>query len=935
MKSYLSAIRWTLLGLLAAVLLGILVFARVITDWLWFVELSYPSLFIQPVVWQLATGAGAALVALIFVALNLAIASRAGGGVSQRWEDRQPWGAAGRWSRRAAILGALLAALVAGVSFANQWSTVVMGIAGGEFGVVDPLFGLDAGFYIFRLPLLELVQAFALGLLVFTALGAGVIYVASGALAAEGPRVRLTGRARAHLATLLALAAAVHAAGYRLSAYELVYSTRGGVYGAGYTDVHATLPALWVMTAASLFVAVALVAYAIRPRLRWVVTGLVVLVAAAVIGTGVYPTLVQEFVVRPNELEKELPYIGAHLQMTRAAYGLADLKQLDYDPGTGITAQQLREHERTLANIRLWDYRPLLRTYSQLQELRPYYDFIEVDIDRYRIGGEYRQVMLAARELTSTSLQNRSWVNLHLQYTHGYGVVMSPVNEADARGLPRFFLSDIPPRGTTELVITRPEIYYGEQDADYVIVRTRRPEFDYPLGDDNATAFYEGNGGIAVGGWLRRALLAARLGTTRLLLSQEITPESRVMLYRTIPTRLRKLAPFLRFDSDPYLVIAGGRLFWIADAYTSTSLFPYSTPTPGWGNYVRNSVKAVVDAYHGSVDFYIADDEPLIRALARLYPGVFKPISEMPAELREHVRYPEDLFRLQASILTRYHMTNPQVFYNQEDVWELPREIYERTEVEMEPYYVITRLPGEAKEEFILMLPFTPLGKGNMVAWLAARNDGDAYGELVLYRFGKQEVTFGPLQFEARVNQDTEISRELTLWSQQGSRVIRGNLIIVPIADTLLYVEPLFLQAERGEIPELKQVIVGTGDNLVMRPTLAEGLAALVGEPSSGGVLHREAGLTPERPGQRPAGAPAETGSLRSEQPDEVSASRDEPQPDPIAGAGDAADLVTRAAALFDEAKRHAGAGDWSGYGQALEELGAVLEQLKAIVQDR
>lgn len=902
MRTGRRTLRWALLGLVAAAALVLAASSRAVTDWLWFAELGYPSLFAGPLVWRAAVGAAAGLVALLFFGLNLWVAGRVAGDAFLRWEAHAALAAAGRWARRAVRWGALAVALLAGAVVSEHWMTVALGLTGGEFGVADPLFHRDAGFYVFRLPLLELAQTFGLSLTVLAALGAGGYYFASGALAVDGRRLRLAAGARRHLSWLFALAAVINAAGLRLSAYRLVYSTRGAFYGAGYTDVHATLPALWVMAGASLLLAVALVAHGFRPRWRWVVTGLAALAAAAVLGTGVLPALVQEFVVGPNELEKELPYIQAHVEMTRAGYGLTAVEPRDYDPRAEVTPGLLAAYERTLANIRLWDYRPLLRTYSQLQELRPYYDFIEVDVDRYWIDGQYRQVMLAARELTSASLQNRSWVNLHLQYTHGYGVVMSPVNEVDPRGLPRFFLADIPPHGVPELQVTRPEIYYGEQEAGYVIVKTRRPEFDYPLGDENATAFYEGRGGVPLGGWLRRLWFAVRLGTTRILFSNDITPESRVMLYRPIRTRLQRLVPFLRFDGDPYLVLAEGRLFWIADAYTTSTRFPYALPTPGWGNYVRNSVKAVVDAYHGTVDFYIAEDEPVIRALARVFPGTFKPLSEMPRALRDHVRYPEDLFRLQASILTRYHMTNPQVFYNQEDVWELPRELYESAEVDMEPYYVITRLPGEEREEFILMLPFTPLGKGNMVAWLAARSDGDAYGQLVLYRFGKQDVTFGPMQFEARVNQDVEISRELTLWSQQGSRAIRGNLIIVPVGDTLLYVEPLFLQAERGEIPELKQVIAGTGDRLVMRPTLAEALAALAGV-SDGSPAGRES--SPPPPGRG-----SEAGPLELALPEDV------------------AGLIRRAAALFEEARRLAGSGDWPGYGRALEQLGAVLEQL-------
>lgn len=937
MPKWLASARWVLLAAIVVFMAALFVSARVVTDWLWFKELGYEALLIRPIVWKLGVAAAGAVAAALFVAINLRVTGASSAETFRHWQERSPIQVAGEiWVRRAFGLLALIVGIGAGVYLADQWQVVAFALTGGRFGANDPLFARDIGFYLFKLPFFELLLPVTLGLVMLTILVVGAVYVAGGALSFSGWRPRFETKARVHLAALLALGALIIAAGYRLEMYRLVYSTRGAIFGAGYSDVYAVLPALWVQIAASLLLAVSFIVYAFRPVLRWVVTGFVLLVAASVIGQGIYPRLVQEFVVRPNELEKELPYIADHLEMTRLAFGLSNLIQRDYDPQGVLTVDDVAENAHTLANIRLWDYRPLLSTYAQLQELRPYYDFIEVDVDRYMIDGEYRQVMIAARELTSARLQNQSWVNVHLQYTHGYGVVMSPVNEADARGLPRFYLSDIPPRSSVNLTVSRPEIYYGEQEADYVVVKTRRAEFDYPLGDDNATTFYEGDGGVPLGGWLRRALFAARLGTTRLLLSKDITSESRIMLYRQIQTRLRTLAPFLRYDRDPYLVLSEGRLFWIADAYTSSSRFPYAAPVPGWGNYVRNPVKAVIDAYNGTVDFYIVEQEPIAAALSRIYPGVFKPISQMPEDLRRHLRYPEDIFRLQASVLTRYHMTNPQVFYNQEDVWELPKEVYERSEIEMEPYYVISRLPGEQKEEFLLLIPFTPLGKGNMVAWLAARNDGEAYGELVLYRFGKQDVTFGPMQFEARVNQDTDISRELTLWSQQGSRVIRGNLIIVPIGNTLLYVEPLFLQAEQGEIPELKQVIAGTGNDLVMRPTLREALAALAVE----GPKEHAASSTPPAPSTGRSGPEQPVPGVRVDQepegdaePSGIAPSAETVPRGEAAVDGTEAQLVRRARSLFDEARRFAGEGDWSAYGAALDELAGVLEQLEAIYE--
>ena len=583
MRRWLASARWALLGAIVAFLAALFASARVVTDWLWFRELGYQSLLIRPIIWRLFAGGAAGLAVALFVAGNLWLTGARSVETLRHIQERAPQVTGTTWLRRAFLLFALVLGGASGLYVAGEWQTVAYALVGEGFGSVDPLFGLDIGFYVFRLPFYEMLQSFALGLLLLTALAVGTIYVASGALSLVGWRVQLDMRARVHLGLLLALAALTHAAGYRLDMYRLVYSARGAVYGAGYSDVHATLPALWLLVGASIYLSVSFIVHAFRPVMRWIASGVLILVTAAIVGTGVYPGLVQEFVVRPNELEKELPYISDHLRMTRLAYGLSDLVQRDYDPRGHLSPEHIASNAQTLANIRLWDYRPLLSTYSQLQELRPYYDFIEVDIDRYTIGGEYRQVMVAARELTSAKLQNRSWVNTHLQYTHGYGLVMSPVNEADARGLPRFFLSDIPPRGHPDLEVRRPEIYYGEQVADYVIVRTRRPEFDYPLGDENATTFYQGNGGVPLGGWLRRALFAARIGTTRLLLSNDITAESRIMLYRQIQTRLCTLAPFLRFDRDPYLVLSEGRLFWMVDAYTTSSRFPYATPVAGWG----------------------------------------------------------------------------------------------------------------------------------------------------------------------------------------------------------------------------------------------------------------------------------------------------------------------------------------------------------------
>ena len=906
--------RWIVLGLIAAAFVATVAFSRLITDWLWFEHLGYPALFIKPIVWRLGTGVAAAALAAAFLWINVRLTKGAIVQAFIRFSQGDP--SSSPWKRvsRFVLFGSAVAGALVGGAVSESWEVVVYGLHAESFGVSDPLFGKDVGFYVFTLPFLQVVKAYAAAVLVLAALVTAGVYLASGSFYMEGFRVRLAPGPRVHLSILLALLAALKAADYGLAAYELVYSTRGAVYGAAYTDVHASLPAYRILTLIALLVAIAAVANAFRPAMRFAAAGVGLLVVASVAG-AVFPSLVQQYVVRPNELDRELPYIERHIEMTRAAYGLEQVAEREFEQEFEFSPSFPEEHAGILENVRLWDWRPLLDTYAQLQELRPYYDFIEVDVDRYVIDGKLRQVMLAARELTSASLQNPSWVNRHLQYTHGYGLVMSPSSRVTPQGLPDFIILNIPSESRAPgLEVSRPEIYYGEQEADYVVVKTRRPEFDYGSGDQNVTTFYEGEGGVPVGGFLRRIAFAARVGTLNLLLSRDITPDSRVMLYRTIGERVRRLAPFLRYDSDPYLVLAQGRLFWIVDAYTQSFRYPYAEPVAGWGNYVRNAVKVVVDAYHGSVDFYVVDEEPIIRALSPIYPGVFKPGSQMPQALREHLRYPEDLFRLQASVLARYHVTNPQVFYNGEDVWELPREIVGEQEVPMDPYYAILQLPDGDTPEFVLMLPFTPMGKANMIGWLAARSDGERYGQMILYEFSKQEMTFGPRQFEARIDQDPEISSQLTLWSQQGSRVIRGNLLVIPAGSHLLYVEPIYLQAEQSPMPEFVRVVVGNGRTLAMARTFEDALAQLMRAEAA-----QQAG--PPVQGQ-PLEEPGQTQAVRGA----ASAEPQEAALDP-----DVVELVNEALAHFEAARESAAAGDWAAWGNALDALSRALERLKAL----
>lgn len=915
--------RWILIAVLALFVLAIFGLSQFLTDYFWYDALGYTSLMITPILWTWGTGLSAAVIAALFLWLNVFLAKESISQALFRYQEHLPEGLVWRHIRRLIYLGTSVIGVLFGLSYAQSWRQIALGIHGVTFGHEDAIFGQDVGFYVFTLPMLDLLQTYVFGLLVLaTAISAG-LYLASKAFEIEGFKVRLNTRPRIHLSLLLVGIVATKAFDYYLAAFDLLFSTRGAVFGAAYTDVHASLPALRIMMVLSALVALALLVNLFRPAIRFAMIGIAVLLVASVVVGSVYPNLIQEYIVRPNELERELPYVANHIEATRKAYGLDHVRSIEYDPTEGeLSAQLIERYPGTFNNVRLWDWRPLLSTYKQLQELRPYYDFIEVDIDRYMIDGEYRQVMLAVRELTSSSLQNRSWVNVHLQYTHGIGVVMSPVNEVSPQGLPNFFIQNIPPvTEYPEIALERPQIYYGEQASDYVVVNTLRPEFDYPMGDENATTIYEGTGGVPMGNWFRRALFAARMGTTRLLLASDITAESRIMFNRQVVDRVRTLVPFLRLDPDPYPVIADGQMYWVFDAFTQSNRYPYSAPVAGWGNYVRNPLKIVVDAYNGSVDFYVIENEPIIQAWQGIYPDIFKPIDEMPESLKSHLRYPEDLFRVQASVLARYHMTNPQVFYNQEDVWALPREIYHQTETAMAPYYNIMQLEEGEPEEFVLMIPYTPFNRGNMIAWLAARNDGEHYGELLLYRFSKQETVFGPMQFEARVSQDTEISRELTLWSQQGSQVIRGNLIILPVGNTLLYVEPLFLQAEQGQIPELKRVIVGDGTNIVMRETFHQALEALVGERIELGF--RQLGTSPED-------VEGLVGDLElpPELLGEASVERPSTSTDRTLS-GDSLELIQQIADLFDRARESAGDGDWAAFGAALDEIDALMKEVQ------
>jgi len=882
---------WVGAGLIGLFVLG-LVLTEIYVEYLWFDSLGFSSVYITRLRTQVLAFLGGSLAAAIIFGLNLLVASRV---IRRRPRFGGVFREMGGPAIPRPVIGVALAAgsLVFGGLAAGRWLTFLQWVNAEPFGLTEPILGQEIGFYLFSLPVLRFGASSLIAAVIIALIGTGVYYLVS--LSAEegfSGKVVVPGAAVAHLAVVGGVLALALAANYVVAGYEIVYSTRGVVPGASYADVNAQLPAFRALTGLSLLLALSLFAVplaGLRPAA--VLAG--IWVAAAVLGGALYPNLVQQFEVRPTELARERPYIENAIRMTRLAFGLDRIREVPYEVGGQLTPTIIQQNRPTLDNVRLWDWRPTLTVYQQVQSIRPYYEFVDVDIDRYVIDGRYRQVLLSARELTDQlPAQADTWQNRHLVFTHGYGVVMNPVNEVGPEGLPRFFIKDIPPTGVIR--VERPEIYHGERTRNYVIVNTLASEFDYPRGDENVYATYTGRGGIRLDSWVRRLAFSWFFGDPNIILSNFITDQSRILFRRNIQERLQAIAPFLTFDSDPYIVIADGRLVWIIDAYTTSTYFPhaqfYRTQTANF-NYIRNSVKVTVDAYDGTVTFYVFDpQDPLIRVYQKVFPDLFVPVDRAPASIRAHFRYPEGLFRAQAELYRVYHMTDPTVFYNREDLWEIPKELFgaRREVVDVEPYYVIMRLPGEPREEFVLIQPFVAARRPNMVAWLAARSDPPAYGDMVVYKFSKETIVFGPIQIEARIDQDPQISAQFTLWSQAGSDVIRGNLLVIPIDRSVIYVEPVYLQAERGQIPELKRVVVAVGDRLAMEASLEEALARVAGI------------AVPAQP--PPTGPPPVPGSL--------------------------ADLARQAKEAYDRALERLRQGDWAGYGEALKDLEAALNRL-------
>ena len=861
------------------------------TDWLFFVETGFSSVFVTKLYAQTGIGLLFGLVLFAFLVPNLLYANKAdfphagefieAGTIRLQRHQTLPM------VRPIGIVIAAGLALFAGQFGAMQWENVLLFINRVSVGTVDPVIGKDIGFYLFSLPLLEILRGYLNFMLLATLLVTVVVYYIRGGIALTLRGLLVAEQVRHHLAILLALFSLVIAAGFYLEGFGLLYGNKGAFYGAGYVDVNVRLTTL---TALSFITPLAgtLLAFGLWKGVwRFVALPPIIVVAAYLVGMRGYPALLQKFKVAPNELALETPYIEHNINFTRLGYDLNKIETVPFDVDSKLSAADIATNDATIKNIRLWDHAPLLKTYSQLQQIRTYYKFFDVDNDRYMVNGQYSQVMLSPRELSYADLPSKNWINERLIFTHGNGITMGPVSRISKEGLPEFYIKDIPAVSLADIKVTRPEIYYGELSNDYVIVKTKVPEFSYPTATGNINTTYNGKGGVQIDSLLKKALYAAHFKTEKILLSSDITGESRIIYNRNISKRVKELAPFLRFDADPYMVVDDkGKLKWIIDAYTHSYRLPYSKPLKGGINYMRNSVKAVVDAYDGSVDFYISDpDDVLLKVYAKVFPALFKPMASMPDGLRSHVRYSHQFLQLQAAMFSTYHMTDPKVFYNKENLWEIPV----LGEKQMEPYYTIMKLPGEKKEEYILLLPFSPSKRDNLAAWLTARCDGDQYGKIKAYTFPRDRLIYGPKQIDARINQDAYISQQLTLWSQRGSEVIRGSMLVIPIEKSLLYVQPLFLAADKSGLPELRRVIVAFGDEVVMEETLELALQRIFGG--------KKAAVAPV------SGAVADTKASP-------------------------ASLAKEAMSIYERAINMQRQGNWTGYGEELRKLEQVLKQL-------
>jgi uncharacterized protein len=887
---------WIIIAAAVLLLLFLLKpFATLYTDYLWFRALGYGGVFgtrFQAQIWSFF------IFAILFwviggVNVLLALNSNTGRrlssiGIRQRLLTAP--------STFLALLVVVLLGLLFGRIAASQWETILAFFNQKPFNVQDPIWHQDVSFYVFSLPFYRFVWGWLLGVVILMMLVAVGVYASR----AGFQNFLLPPRAVRHLSVLAAVFALLLAVHYRLDLYELLLSKRGFVYGVGYADVAARIPAYWIMTVLMLLIAIGLLVNAAGARLTPLPAALVVWLAAAFILLVVFPGIVQRFQVAPSEQSREAPYIKNEIAFTRQAYGLAGIADRPFTPRDTITADAVARNPQTVQNARLWD--PQLALPAALenqQSLRTYYTIYDVAVDRYQLGQQYLQLLLAARELDTSGLpqQAQNWVNLKLQYTHGYGVVAARANEATPEGDPILTLKNIPPAG--EPAVTQPAVYFGRHVSDYVLVDSKQAELDY-LAETTHLTHWQGKTGVLLSSGLRSLAFAIRFGDINVLISPQLTAQTQVLFNRAVQDRVAALAPFLQFDGDPYMVVVDGKLYWILDGFTATDHYPYSrmfsdpSSTLDGMNYVRNSVKVVVDAYDGTTTFYQIDTkDAIVNTYASIFPGLFKPFSAMPAGLQAHIRYPRDLFNVQAQLFQTYHVQDPNTFYTREDQWQVAKENLEQAggPAAMRPFYVIMRLPGEAKEEFVTILPYTPNGKTNMIAYLAARSDQPDYGTLFDFRFPKDSLVVGPQQVESNIDQAPAIKSQFALLNAPGSKVIRGNLLVLPIETSLLYIEPVYLEAANVAKPQLKKVIVATGQNVAMEDTLDKALAALLGN------------ATPTTP---PGGTTTPPN-------------------------GTVAQLIASAKTHYDQAQKDLKNGDFTGYAQEIQTVGQILQQLAAL----
>jgi uncharacterized membrane protein (UPF0182 family) len=839
-----------LLGIAAVLILILMVITGKYLDLLWYQSMDAAAVFWIPLITGPLTKLTLGVAIALFLLVNVYISLKS---LNRFQSDTSSWpGISSKLLWTGSILGSLALAFLLTAGSAMDWTVVQQFLHPVKTGITDPVFRKDLGFYLFTFPLLRNINSILLATTFLSAIGITALYVLTKAVWRQGATWEVRLPAKIHITVLITLFMVVKIWGYTLNRYGLLYQDSARMTGINYTAAHSNLLVLQILIWVVAAIIVLLWTNLFRKNNTLLLGGLGAWLVLS-FGLGVfYPGIIQSFVVKPNEYELEAPYLKRHIRFTRQAYNLDQVKIKNYSPAEDHAAK-LKANNPVLADLRLWDYRPLQSSYNQLQSIRPYYHFMDVDIDRYPSKLGQRQIMLSARELIASELPDEaksSWINSHLTYTHGYGFAANQVNQFSTQGQPVFISRDLPPKTDPEFTaikVTRPEIYYGEQTDNYVVVKTRTPEFDYPKGNGNASTTYRANNGIKLDSFFIKLLLTLKYRESNFILSSQLTPDSRVLMNRNILQRVRKLAPFLTFDQDPYLVVVAGKLYWMIDAYTTSAYYPYSRYHSQGFNYIRNSVKTVIDAYDGTVHFYVADSrDPVIQVWQKVFPGMFKSLNTLSSEFIRHFRYPEDLMIIQSDLLSQYHMTNPKTFYAQEDNWNIP--VHNNNE-RFEPYYVTLVLPGKEDGEFAMMQPFSPRNKQNLSSWLIARCDPDHYGELILYTLPKDQNIYGPAQIDSRINQDQTISQLITLWNQNQSRILWGDLLIIPVENSILYLKPLFIESEQSQQAELKKIVMVYRNQVVIGDTVGEALnrLSLEAPPAPTGSVASPTAPAPEK----------------------------------------------------------------------------------------